>query len=129
MPTELAMVETFGAHYVSLHVRVSNQAAIHLYRETLGFQTEKTEQKYYADGEDAFCMKLELSAIREQIREAAARDEPAGEGIDAKKASEEVSDLDGKSGAKEEPAKKEVKVKVGRGLGVGELVERVASKN
>lgn len=119
------MVETFGAHYVSLHVRVSNQAAIHLYRETLGFQTEKTEQKYYADGEDAFCMKLELSAIREQIREAAAKDEPpAGEPIDAKKASEE--DVDKKE---EQPAKKEVKVKVGRGLGVGELVERVASKN
>lgn len=122
------MVETFGAHYVSLHVRVSNQAAIHLYRETLGFQTEKTEQKYYADGEDAFCMKLELSAIREQIREAAAKDEPPAkdEPIDAKKASEEFGDADKKE---EQPAKKEVKVKVGRGLGVGELVERVASKN
>lgn len=120
------MVETFGAHYVSLHVRVSNQAAIHLYRETLGFQTEKTEQKYYADGEDAFCMKLELSAIREQIREAAAKDEPPAkdEPIDAKKASEEDADK-----KEEQPAKKEVKVKVGRGLGVGELVERVASKN
>ena len=66
---ELAMVETFGAHYVSLHVRVSNQAAIHLYRDTLGFQTEKTEPKYYADGEDAFSMRLELSYIRDQLRE------------------------------------------------------------
>ncbi len=55
--------------YVSLHVRVSNQAAIHLYRDTLGFKTEKTENKYYADGEDAFCMKLDLDFIREQIRE------------------------------------------------------------
>ncbi|KAJ4302394.1 N-terminal acetyltransferase A complex catalytic subunit ard1 [Collariella sp. IMI 366227] len=67
--SQQAMVETFGAHYVSLHVRVSNKAAIHLYRDTLGFKTEKTENKYYADGEDAFCMKLDLSFIREQLRE------------------------------------------------------------
>ena len=32
-----AMVEAFGAKYVSLHVRVSNRAALHLYRDTLGF--------------------------------------------------------------------------------------------
>ncbi|KAK3327135.1 acyl-CoA N-acyltransferase [Cercophora scortea] len=69
---QLAMVETFGAQYISLHVRVSNQAAIHLYRTTLGFQTEKTEAKYYADGEDAFCMKLDLGPIREQVQEARA---------------------------------------------------------
>lgn len=70
------MVETFGAQYVSLHVRVSNQAAIHLYRDTLRFMTEKTESKYYADGEDAFCMKLDLGFIRDQIRE---EDEAAAE--------------------------------------------------
>lgn len=33
-----AMAEVFGAHYVSLHVRVTNQAAYHLYRETLGYE-------------------------------------------------------------------------------------------
>ena len=33
-----AMVENFNAKYVSLHVRVSNRAALHLYRETLGFE-------------------------------------------------------------------------------------------
>jgi len=32
------MVESFGAKYVSLHVRVSNRAALHLYKNTLGFE-------------------------------------------------------------------------------------------
>ena len=33
-----AMVESFSARYVSLHVRVSNRAALSLYRDNLGFQ-------------------------------------------------------------------------------------------
>ena len=47
------MFETYNAVYVSLHVRVSNVAALALYRDTLGFKVVGTEQKYYADGEDA----------------------------------------------------------------------------
>jgi peptide alpha-N-acetyltransferase len=35
--TEAAMVEAFGAKYVSLHVRKSNRAALQLYRDTLKF--------------------------------------------------------------------------------------------
>lgn len=35
---DLAMEEVFGAKYASLHVRVSNQAALHLYKTTLGYQ-------------------------------------------------------------------------------------------
>jgi ribosomal protein S18 acetylase RimI-like enzyme len=31
------MVESFGAEYVSLHVREGNAAAIHLYRHTLKY--------------------------------------------------------------------------------------------
>src|SRR4051794_6887043 len=77
------MVETFGAQYVSLHVRVSNNAALRLYRDTLGFENEKVEAKYYADGEDAYSMKLDLAFIKEQIldEEAFAADEgePVGE--------------------------------------------------
>jgi len=34
-----AMVENFGAKYVSLHVRKSNRAALHLYKVTLSFQS------------------------------------------------------------------------------------------
>jgi N-alpha-acetyltransferase 10/11 len=128
------MVESFGAHYVSLHVRVSNQAAIHLYRDTLGFLTEKTESKYYADGEDAFCMKLELASIRDAIRAEALASEDVDEGEpvgDAGKALPDRTkedDTNGKAAAADNKEKKR-KVKVGRGLGVGELVERDESKH
>ena len=130
------MVETFGSHYVSLHVRVSNQAAIRLYRDTLGFKTEKTESKYYADGEDAYGMRLDLSYIREAIQDAAA--EENGEAADGEALDEgdPVGDFgkaeDAADGGDKKKTKKKddpkVKVKVGRGLGVGELVERVESK-
>ncbi|KXH48962.1 acetyltransferase, partial [Colletotrichum nymphaeae SA-01] len=126
--SQLAMVETFGAQYVSLHVRVSNQAAIHLYRDTLGFKNEKTESKYYADGEDAYCMKLDLSYIREQIQDERDREEEeaaaAGEAADE---GEAVGDVGRDPNAP--AADKKRKVKVGRGLGVGELVEKNESKN
>lgn len=125
------MVESFGAHYVSLHVRVSNQAAIHLYRDTLGFKNEKTEAKYYADGEDAFCMKLELESIREQIRDEREAEKEKDGGKDGKDGEhadegEAVGDV-GRAPPAEEKDKKR-KVKVGRPLGVGELVERVEQK-
>jgi ribosomal protein S18 acetylase RimI-like enzyme len=55
--TARAMIETFNAKYVSLHVRVSNRAALNLYRQTLGFNIEDVEPKYYADGEDAYAMR------------------------------------------------------------------------
>jgi ribosomal protein S18 acetylase RimI-like enzyme len=55
-----AMAETFKASYVSLHVRKSNKAALHLYRDTLNFSVYEIEKKYYADGEDAYCMKKVL---------------------------------------------------------------------
>ncbi len=33
-----AMEEVFGAEYASLHVRVSNKGALHLYTQTLGYK-------------------------------------------------------------------------------------------
>jgi peptide alpha-N-acetyltransferase len=123
------MVETFGSQYVSLHVRVSNKAALHLYRDTLGFNTEKTESKYYADGEDAFSMKLDLSFIRDQIREEAEEgQEKKGESGEDVDEGEAVGDV-GRDPAKGSKADQKVKVKVGRALGVGELVEKVESKS
>lgn len=141
------MVESFGAQYVSLHVRISNEAACHLYSETLGFDTEKTEAKYYADGEDAYCMKLDLSFIRDQIRAEEEEDDDEGEsdeeeaGEDGEKKKEKKKVAKAREGGSEgvdegEPvgdvgkAEKEVKkkVKVGRALGVGELVERDETK-
>ena len=72
------MVEVFGAHHVSLHVRMSNVAALRLYRDTLGFTVEKIEAKYYADSEDAYSMKMDLGFIRDQTLDA---DEDEGDEV------------------------------------------------
>ncbi|CAG9461800.1 unnamed protein product [Pedinophyceae sp. YPF-701] len=56
-----AMEESFGAQYCSLHVRVSNTAALHLYEQTLGYHRHGVEAKYYADGEDAHDMRKTLT--------------------------------------------------------------------
>ncbi|XP_071817627.1 uncharacterized protein [Apostichopus japonicus] len=58
-----AMVECFNAQYVSLHVRKSNRAALHLYQNTLKFEVSEIEPKYYADGEDAYAMKRDLTTF------------------------------------------------------------------
>lgn len=55
-----AMCELFGAQYVSLHVRKSNHAALHLYRDSLKFEVQSIEKSYYQDGEDAYAMRLDL---------------------------------------------------------------------
>ena len=118
------MVETYGAKYVSLHVRVSNVAARHLYEDTLGFENEKTEAKYYADGEDAFCMRLDLDTIKKQV------DDDADDDNAAEKEPEDEGDAVGEVGRDPEADSKEKKVRVavGRHLGVGDLVEKVEGK-
>ncbi|CAE6420958.1 N-terminal acetyltransferase A complex catalytic subunit ard1 OS=Schizosaccharomyces pombe (strain 972 / ATCC 24843) GN=ard1 PE=3 SV=1 [Rhizoctonia solani AG-1 IB] len=58
-----AMATVYRAKHVSLHVRKSNRAAIGLYRDTLGFEVAGVEEKYYADGEDAYAMKLSLKYL------------------------------------------------------------------
>lgn len=63
-----AMVECFDAKWCSLHVRVSNRAALNLYKTTLQFEQDNTEKGYYADGEDAFQMKKELSGFKKEIK-------------------------------------------------------------
>lgn len=107
------MAEIYSAHYVSLHVRVSNIAALHLYRDTLGFKVDKTEAKYYADGEDAFSMRMDLSDLR--LMPESDEDGDEGEAV-------------GSEGKKDKKRVKGRKVKVGRGLGVGALVERNESQ-
>ena len=123
--TERAMVETFNAQYVSLHVRMSNVAALRLYRDTLGFKNERVEAKYYADGEDAYAMKLDLGPTREQLL-----DEEEGEDLDEGEPAGELGKAeDGpKKGDEKKADKKKRKVKVGRGLGVGDLVEKNESQ-
>ncbi|KAK3616627.1 N-terminal acetyltransferase A complex catalytic subunit ard1 [Elasticomyces elasticus] len=120
--SQRAMYETYGAVYVSLHVRVSNVAALALYRDTLGFKVGGTEAKYYADGEDAYGMRMDLDYLREEALDEESDDEntmgkdEGGEVGSAGKAG------DGEDGAKKKERKR--KVRVGRQLGVGELVER-----
>ncbi|KAL7274643.1 N-terminal acetyltransferase A complex catalytic subunit ard1 [Rhizina undulata] len=117
--SQKAMVEAFGAKYVSLHVRVSNKAALHLYRDTLQFKIEKTEGSYYADGEDAYSMRKDLTFLEE--------DESEEEG----EAEEEDVDIDGdvpQSEKEQKTKKRKAKgglrtVKVGRALGVADLQE------
>lgn len=48
------MRDIFQAHFVSLHVRKTNRAALALYSESLGFTVSGIEKGYYADGEDAY---------------------------------------------------------------------------
>lgn len=58
LQSQEAMSTIYRAAYVSLHVRKSNRAALSLYRDTLGFTVKSIEEKYYADGEDAYAMQL-----------------------------------------------------------------------
>lgn len=58
-----ALAESYGAVYVSLHVRKSNVAAQHLYRDSLQFNVLELVNGYYADGEDAYSMKKDLNVF------------------------------------------------------------------
>ncbi|KAA8915570.1 hypothetical protein TRICI_002309 [Trichomonascus ciferrii] len=57
------LYECYGAKFVSLHVRKSNRAALHLYKDTLQFEVLGVEKGYYADGEDAYSMRKSLAEI------------------------------------------------------------------
>jgi hypothetical protein len=123
------MVETFGAQYVSLHVRVSNVAAISLYKDTLKFKVEKVEAKYYADDEDAFSMRQDLGFIRDQIEESDEEAESVNGDAHGDEGEAVGDEGQAESGKKKKKAGEKLrKVKVGRALGVGDLVERVETK-
>jgi peptide alpha-N-acetyltransferase len=104
------MAETFAAKYVSLHVRMSNTAALHLYRETLGFSVDKIEAKYYADGEDAYSMRMDLSKIPRDVEEEKSEGQDEGAEVGS----------EGQEGMR--------KVAIGRQRGVADLVEVVQGK-
>ena len=55
-----AMELTQECDNVSLHVRVSNRAALGLYKDKLKYRIADTEMGYYADGENAYKMKKDL---------------------------------------------------------------------
>lgn len=54
------MRERYHAEAVSLHVRISNNAATRLYGKSMGYQVDHISHSYYADGEDAYYMKKPL---------------------------------------------------------------------
>ena len=58
--THKQMKDIFDCDLVSLHVRVSNRAALTLYKDVLGYTIKSTDIGYYADKEDAFDMKLDF---------------------------------------------------------------------
>jgi len=72
--SQKAMKETFSAEYSSLHVRQSNRAALKLYLG-LGYEVIDIERKYYADGEDAYDMRLKFGNIKSFKKE---KDEKTG---------------------------------------------------
>ena len=62
-----AMQNIYGAKYCSLHVRVTNRAAITLYRDVLKYEVCSVVDEYYADKEDAYDMKLFFSEEAKRI--------------------------------------------------------------
>ena len=62
-----AMRAAFDAKYCSLHVRVSNAAAIHLYVDVLGYERNDVEANYYADGEDAHDMRKTFGRLAGEL--------------------------------------------------------------
>ena len=67
--SQFAMSTIYDAEYCSLHVRVGNRAALALYKDTLGFEVLKVEDKYYADGEDAYDMRVYLNKDKKKRQE------------------------------------------------------------
>ena len=52
------MKTIYESHYCSLHVRISNRAALSLYKDVLNFEILKIENEYYADKEHAYDMAV-----------------------------------------------------------------------
>lgn len=64
------MQQIYGAKYVSLHVRMSNRAALSMYRDVLKYEIVDLEYEYYADKEHAYDMCLFFdTSVREKVIE------------------------------------------------------------
>lgn len=92
------MQEAFGSTFCSLHVRYTNRAAYHLYSQTLGYTITDVEKGYYADGEDAYAMKLDFLKGPTTSTKEAAKEESKGEeskgGVDGAIKAVEVLSVD-----------------------------------
>lgn len=59
MTTAMEGMRKYNARQCYLEVRVTNEAAVGLYKK-LGFEISRTVRGYYADGEDAYVMSRKL---------------------------------------------------------------------
>lgn len=55
------MAKVYGVKKCALQVRVSNAAALHMYKVSLNYKVTSTDVGYYADGEDAYKMSAVIS--------------------------------------------------------------------
>jgi peptide alpha-N-acetyltransferase len=55
--THETLRECFSAEYVNLHVRETNRAGRILYQHTLDYKFFNVDEKYYADGENAWALR------------------------------------------------------------------------
>jgi len=58
----------YGLDNVSLHCRVSNEAAIKLYSDCFDYKCVKKVDGYYDDGEDAWMMSSNLKSLEMKTR-------------------------------------------------------------
>ncbi|KIM59965.1 hypothetical protein SCLCIDRAFT_1217206 [Scleroderma citrinum Foug A] len=58
-----SMMDAYPLQYIQLQVRTSNRAALSLYRDALGYTVYSVDHRYYADGEDAFSMRLWINGV------------------------------------------------------------------
>ena len=61
MQEAMTRMRKYRAKECYLEVRISNKAAVELYKK-LNFQTSRTVHGYYADGEDAYVMTRKLTS-------------------------------------------------------------------
>lgn len=111
-----AMKTIYNAEYCSLHVRVTNRAAIALYKDTLGFQVKSVDEKYYADGEDALDMRLYFKEQKpavagEEEKENAKEAEALAQGDDQKSGGQTLAESN--TGEAKKKKKKNKKKKKG----------------
>ncbi|KAA6393337.1 MAG: putative acyl-CoA N-acyltransferase [Streblomastix strix] len=95
-----SLAEIYDSPYCTLHVRKSNEAAKHLYHCTLGYEVDEVVRSYFADGEDAYYMKVPTK--REQFKHVCPEIEQLREVFRQKKAAEKELEKekqgDGKGG-------------------------------
>ena len=74
------MKRVFNCDCVSLHVRVTNRAALTLYRDVLHYEIRDVDKSYYADKEDAYDMRLTFNKKTEEESKATEED-PTGKNV------------------------------------------------